>query len=289
MSQESLQAYFDEHTVKQIGRGSDIIAYGADDLVIKQPKSGVMTAGLAQALNSGKKASMSDWRETGKGAYEMAGLLQEKTRKNFREGLETLGGLVLPYEIPDEIVARVRWRSLPFIAEKETFYRPAVQERAGKEDMLDKRLKRAVKAGSVADVRALLEAVLETNSLLLYRGAFTQDPLPSNYAVDSDGRALLHDLGSITFQKRAVIGTLKTEEGQKGVVKCRDRILAHYLSFLRPLEGNPEIQRLIREFTKRFYAFYEPRAVAYMGSNKKRNPVPEVRIPGFETADNTNP
>jgi hypothetical protein len=271
-----------------------MVVYGAPDLVLKYARPMSMETAKAQwSLGGGRYNAdfrsgtwLADAMRFGRDSVALGQAFKAKEKALYENSQQVLGGLVVPYEVADDVVATVQRRlfgCIPFPSRLTRFPWAVVQERVSGDDMLGVRLKKAAHEESLPDILALLDALIETRELSLIRGAYTTDPQPENYAVADDGKVLLHDIGSVTFDRKQATLALKSDDEsvRERINTSRDTLIAMYTSCLEPMAEHPDVQKILRKFSTTFAAFYEPRTVARMGKVLRRNnPVPNVRIPG---------
>lgn len=231
MSTNRLQEYFDANPVTQIGRGSQSIVYGADQLVVKK----FNTKWYLKLL-------------------ELFGGIETFLRDQYqivhKKGLENLGDLAVPYTVPDQLRITVRNRVFTTLTSERTLEHPVVQVRTLEKDTLGSHLRQADQQKDLAKAMELLEKMLATNRDLAELDFHAMDVIASNYTVDQDGRVKIQDIGAL------VIGEFALEAARlRRELQLANNLFAMKLHLVK-LWHEPGFQQAFAEIERKFREEY---------------------------------
>lgn len=280
MTSERLQQHFDQYPVTRIGSGGSMVVYGTDKAVLKvaeyrppPPSLGMVPTGTI-TLN-----------------LDLFSKIVEKTRDTAERGLKMLGGLVVPYELPDAINARVcesvpRFACLPLLARKTVehpriFSRPIVQQRVPSHTILARRLETAASGEDFDAIAALIGQLIDLNVHLLRSGAYPHDPLPDNYAVLDDGMLAIYDLGALTLNRRPFRNFMK--RGKSGAVDLASRRKNNLWIYQKTLSAAAQHPRVISSLRSLSAHFLQLETLQYVDAvfakdTRQATPVPGVSL-----------
>jgi len=262
MPKEALQGYFDTHQVRPLGSTPHMHVFGAPDLVIKETQISRRSIILANTLPPRNPREIQHKQRKMSPAEIEAAIIAKTKDLNttIQTGKERLGGLVIPYETPDMIIAKVRHGLFPLLTSERTFQGPMIQERIPKEHNLAKYLEILGYLHRFSDIQILLNKTIELAKTAIDTGAFPLDLKPQDLALKAteedheDDILLFQDIGSITFnQKIAKAALSNSDKRAKQAFIC---VNSFYDAFLRDDKSLDTIKDLINDFSREVATLY---------------------------------
>ena|GEM_PF-2885748 len=251
MSQEQLQAHFDQYPLEPLGKGCQMHVYGTEKLVLKEVCSDPDLGPLA------------------------GDELTRQCRFSHEWGLTCLGGLALPYELPDEITTHTiqGWWLWKKRVER-VFQKPVVQIRVPDSETLSAHLNTAVEVRDADKVDELLRAYIDLRRRLIGVGAFPRDPSGDNYVLHKD-QLLVRDVGGLILSK----GMIKRVIGDN---ECRQKMLdlsrANYRGRFTPMSRDVTVQAAWEALDGHFQETFSRRVLSKFGKARSKSPLEPIDL-----------
>lgn len=250
MSMSEIQKHLDQEPISPLGRGMESVVYGTSRLVIK--------------LSSPHPS--------------LPRHLVELHAKNPAAFKETMGGLVVPFEVPKSIRAhQVTGTWLVFWKKKEekVFNNPVVQGRFNGDNTFEAKIKKAVVEDNREDAVHQLSQLSEWIEATCARGFIPMDIHSSNFVYDEDQGLRLFDFGAVMgeFPGRSRLVNSGTPE----LAKKQGEL--YHGDFSELLERDGNVKKAFEDFKRRLLDFYSTklrRALNRAADNAE--PVPDLSL-----------
>lgn len=252
-SEAQLQEYFDQHVLKQIGKGSQMLVYGAGEpengLVVKQFRSKRILTILMGLLGTQTPLDLAI--------------------KAHKEGKDSLGQHAIPYQMLSNPL------ELNIEGKKRVLHGAVVQEWANEEENFGDRLGEAAQCDTVDVAQMMLTRFIEFRRQLLKQRVAIHDPIPSNFVINDKGVVRLQDIGACNS------GNMLVELNSAGPTKksATSALMALRLR-LMPILLDSEFADFWDDFKDQMHQFHDPIFLTQnVAKGVRKNRVPDVKIP----------